>query len=278
MSTLYIFVTSNRPDQYLNPIVHCLENGTRNVVLVKVEETNSEEVALNLLKSNVYDLLQNLAHGNYKYYLKPDAGKVVNLDGIRYDTAIPSEAQKLSHMQSRYALWLGDNVEWNIKRIKYSKLRQYLASLSKKNILIDVTAVSKVYISDILACALLEGIEHVHTFELLTAPNYEEPWRTLLHDLLTEEKSAGNELRQKRLYEYPNLVETPIFKEGSKSILVKTTPLLFSIVGTVLFVCITLVASFIFGFGSILMQAVGTVGTVLGIISFFLLYFPVRGK
>jgi hypothetical protein len=60
---LYIFVTSDRPDQYLNPIVHCIFRGTKRIVFVQIEDSKIEQVQLNLLCKNVYDLIQNLSLG-----------------------------------------------------------------------------------------------------------------------------------------------------------------------------------------------------------------------
>jgi hypothetical protein len=65
---LYIFVTTDRPDQYLNSIVHCIEKGTKRIVFVQVEDGQIEQIQLNLLKTNVFNLLQNLSVGVYKYY------------------------------------------------------------------------------------------------------------------------------------------------------------------------------------------------------------------
>lgn len=126
---------------------------------------------------------------------------------------------------------------------------------------------SKIYIGDIFACSLLENIDKLYTFELIVKPDFDKPWKTLIH-----------ELEEGREYRYTNLVETPIFKESNKSILIRTTPLLVSIIGTVLFITITLITSFVFGFSSVFIKIVSTIGTVLGIISFFLIFFPIRGR
>ncbi|MEM8809569.1 MAG: hypothetical protein AAGF01_26400 [Cyanobacteria bacterium P01_G01_bin.38] len=259
MGDLYIFVTTNRPDQYLNSIVYCIEKGTRNIVFVQVEDDQNKQIPLNLIHTNVYNLLQDLSRGFYKYYTEPDKDKVVQLDE-KYSI------ETLSNLKAKYSLCLTDEVNWMIKRVQYSNLRNYISSIKKsKNCIFDVTSVKKAYIGDIFACSLLENIEELYTFELLENPNFEEPWKTLIH-----------ELEKGKKYKYKNLVETPIFKESKKTILIRTTPLLGSIIGTILFIAITLTASFIFGFGSVFVQVMGTVGTVLGIISFFLIYFPVR--
>lgn len=133
--------------------------------------------------------------------------------------------------------------------------------------IVDVTSVSKVYIGDIFACSLLENIDRLYTFELLIKPDFDKPWKTLIHELV-----------ESKAYRYTNLVETPIFKESNKSILIRTTPLLISIIGTVLFITAALMATFILGFSSVFIQLVNIVGTVLSIISFLLIYFPIRGR
>jgi hypothetical protein len=258
---LYIFVTTDRPDQYLNSIVHCIEKGTKNIVFVQVEDGRIEQIQLNFLRTNVFNLLQNLSAGVYKYYTGAFKDKVVQLDS-EYN------ADDLAKLKAKYSLCLTDGIDWTVERVQYLNLRRYISILGKsKSVIVDVTSVSKVYIGDIFACSLLENIDKLYTFELLIKPDFDKPWKTLVHELL-----------EGKAYRYTNLVETPIFKESNKSILIRTTPLLVSIIGTVLFVTTTLVATFIFGFSSIFIQIVSTIGTVLGIISFFLVYFPVRGK
>lgn len=261
MRDLYIFVTTDRPDQYLNSIVHCIEKGTKHIVFVQVEDGRIEQIQLNLLRTNVFNLLQNLSAGVYKYYTGAFKDKVVQLDS-EYN------ADDLAKLKAKYSLCLTDGIDWTVERVQYLNLRRYISVLGKsKSVIVDVTSVSKVYIGDIFACSLLENIDKLYTFELLVKPDFDKPWKTLVHELV-----------EGKAYRYTNLVETPIFKESNKSILIRTTPLLVSIIGTVLFVTITLVATFIFGFSSVFIQIVSTIGTVLGIISFFLVYFPVRGK
>lgn len=261
MRDLYIFVTTDRPDQYLNSIVHCIEKGTQHIVFVQVEDSRTEQVQLNLLRTNVYNLLQNLSAGVYKYYTGAFKDKVVQLDP-------EYSADDLAKLKAKYSLCLTDGINWTVERVQYLNLRRYMSVLGKrKDVIVDVTSVSKVYIGDIFACSLLENIDKLYTFELLIKPDFDKPWKTLIHELL-----------EGKAYRYTNLVETPIFKESNKSILIRTTPLLISIIGTVLFITAALVATFIFGFSSVFIQVISTIGTVLGIISFLLIYFPVRGR
>ncbi|HEY9632940.1 MAG TPA: hypothetical protein V6D14_06025 [Coleofasciculaceae cyanobacterium] len=262
MKNLYVFVTTDRPDQYLNSIVHCIRQGTIRIVLIQVEDSKIEQVQLNLLRTNIYNLLQNLSSGCYKYYT-----------GRLKDTMVPLDteynADEITKIKVQYNSCLTDNIKWEVERIKYLDLRQYIASLKRRNkdLIIDVTSVAKAYVGDIFACCLLENISELCTFELLVKPDFDKPWKTLIH-----------ELEGDRQYRYTNLVETPIFKESTKAILIRTTPIFISIIGTILFLVLVLAATFVFGSNSVFVQAISTIGTVLGIISFLLIYFPIRGK
>ncbi|AUT02820.1 hypothetical protein CLI64_21795 [Nostoc sp. CENA543] len=263
MKELYIFVTTDRPDQYLNPIAHCILSGTNRIIFVQIEDSRVNQVQLNILRANVFDLIKNLTTGKYKYYTGNLKDTVVNLDAY-YNTS------EIAKIEAKYMPILTDNIKWDIERVKYLELRKYISYLKSKkseNVIIDVTSVSKSYIGDILACCLLENFDKIYSFELLITPNYDKPWQILFHDL-----------EEGKQYRYLNIVETPIFQTSCKDILIRTTPLLLSIVGTALFVLLTLAATFMLGNNSSITQAISAVGTALGIISFFLIYFPVRGN
>ncbi|MBD2501269.1 hypothetical protein [Anabaena azotica] len=263
MKKLYIFVTTDRPDQYINPIVHSVVRGTNHIIFVQIDDSRTNQVQLNLLRTNVYDLIKNLARGEYKYYTGNLKDTVVNLDNYY-------SINDIAKLKAQYVHLLTDDIQWDIDRIKYLDLRKYISLIKKKNannIIIDVTSVSKSYIGDIIACCLIENFDKLYSFELLIKPNYDEPWTILFHDL-----------EEGKQYRYLNLLETPIFQASCQDILIRTTPLLISIIGTVLFVILTLAANFILGNASNITQAISAIGTALGIISFFLIYFPVRGK
>ena len=76
--SLYLFVTSDRPDQYLNPILHCLqdENPSEVVFLgVKNRPGNDISSSAKLVRENVELLLSSLASGKYKYFTGIKKGK-----------------------------------------------------------------------------------------------------------------------------------------------------------------------------------------------------------
>src|SRR5260370_20501752 len=86
VEALYIFVTSERPDQYLNPILHCLQSrNLSKIVFVHVEGVPDSEddpnISARSVRENVESLLTLLAyHGKYKYFVKGmNEGKEVDL-------------------------------------------------------------------------------------------------------------------------------------------------------------------------------------------------------
>jgi hypothetical protein len=243
-------------------MVSILERNVNRVVFVQIKRSENEKISTNILRQNVIDLISNLASGNYKYYTGSNKGTIVGLSA-------EYSSQKLAETRTKYQQCLSDNIEWEIKRFSYPNLRTCIAELNNqdKNSIFDVTPVSKLYIGDIFACCLLENVQKLHTFNLKIEPNFSEPWKMLIHDL---EKDKD--------YDYVNLVETPIFRESTKSILVRTVPLLISIIGTLIFISLTLAATFLLGTNAIVTQVINTVGVALGISSFFLIYFPIRGK
>lgn len=267
LDTLYIFVTSERPDQYLNPIVYSIiKEGVNRIIFVQIENSGTQQYQLNLLRKNVIDLIQNLSEGLYKYYTDDNnlKGRVVCLDSCY-------TAQEFTQLKALYIPCLTDNIIWDIKRIKYLDLKKYMGQENKKTkgrLLFDITSVSKEYIGDIIACCLLENISDLRHFKLSDKPNYNEPWKSLIHELQEGNKNGG--------YEYLNIIETAIFKEGAKAILIRNTPLVISIVGTIFLVALGLFLTFTTSNNSVFMQPISIVGTMLSIISFILIYFPIR--
>ena len=263
MSTLYIFITTNRPDQYLNPIVFSiLEKTVNRIVFVQIKRSDGEKVSTNILRQNVIDLIQNLSSEYYKYYTGSNEGTIVDLSS-------EYSSQKLAEIKTKYQQCLSDNIEWDIKRFNYIEMRKSLAELKNKDkhSIFDVTPVSKLYMGDIFACCMLENIQELYTFNLKIEPNFSEPYKMLIHHLEKDQE-----------YDYVNLVETPVFRGSTKSILIRTLPLIISIIGTLTFVSLTLAATFILGNNAVITQVINTIGVALGIVSFFLIYFPIRGK
>ena len=72
--TLYLFVTSERPDQYLNPILHCLQHMNLNKIVFLYVEYGAEDennlvTSAKSIRQNVESFLSALTEGKYKYFI-----------------------------------------------------------------------------------------------------------------------------------------------------------------------------------------------------------------
>lgn len=261
MKVLYIFVTSDRPDQYLNPIVYCLSKGINRIVFVQITRPGVQQIQINTLCRNVYDLIYNLSTGIYKYYTGKDQGKEVSLTTKYTDT-------ELSDLKARYKLCLSNDIKWDTESFEYSGMKQAITSLNnrEKNSIFDITSVSKSFMGDIIACCLLENIQKLCTFEITGKLNFGEPWKMMIH-----------ELKEGKSFNYINIVQTPVFQERAKQILIRTTPLIICVVSTIACVVLALTTTFILGESHVVSKSMNAIGIALGIVSFFLIFFPVRG-
>ncbi len=84
-------------------------------------------------------------------------------------------------------------------------------------------------------------------------------------------------LTEKVDFEYIPITKTTIFQENLKAILIRSTPVRVAISTTLIFVILALIANFLLGNNSIILQAFGVINTVLGIIAFVLIFLPPRG-
>jgi hypothetical protein len=162
-------------------------------------------------------------------------------------------------------------VNWVHQDIGYLDLRKELSQIRKREPLsiLDVTAISKSYLGDILAASIIEGIQNLYTFDLKTKPNFDKPWTMLFHDL-------QGDSQDKHLYQYVNIVDTPIFRECSNSILVRTPPLAISLIAATALLLITLVVYFLFGEVNWFIQVTFLASAVAGFLSLYLNFFPPR--
>jgi len=91
----------------------------------------------------------------------------------------------------------------------------------------------------------------------------------LFHELETDNSKSN-------LYEYINIVNTPIFRECSNSILVRTLPIKISLI--VAFVLLLVILIFYHYYGEInwVIQVALIVASIASLLSLFLNFFPPR--
>ena len=263
--SLYIFVTSERPDQYLNPVVYCLLK--KSIVKVKFlyikglsDETakvNDPDKEMSLAVSRkVQSLLDDLSLGNYTFYV--GKRKTINLQDVYPE-------MKLIQIKSVYKRCLEMKVRWDYEDINYLDLRKELASIHKKepNSIFDVTAVKKSILGDIISCSIIEGIHNIYTFDLKIKPNYDEPWIMLFHDL-EDDNSKRND------YQYINIVDTPIFRNCSNSILARTLPFKLSLIIAFIVLIAMLVINYYYGEINWLVQVTFIFASIASLLSLLL--------
>lgn len=271
--SLYIFVTSERPDQYLNSIMHCyFHRGIRTITFLHITgvATNGKGagastgvVSLSVSRT-VQMLMDHLTKGTYRFFQEPRQDEMVDLSAV-YDE------KDLMMLKSKYKQCLDADISWANREIKYSELRAELARINKKDAgsLFDVTAVNKVFLGDILSCCIVEGIRNLYTFDLEHEPNFGEPWKMLFHELSDKES-------QNRLYKYTDVVDTPVFRECSRSLLVRTTPILLAVCIAAILVVTMVVIFLLTNEANRFIQGLFVVAAVSSLLSVVLSFFPPR--
>ena len=236
-SVLYIFVKSERPDAYLNPILHCLEYESIDRVVFVDIQTNvlgSQKSKSNLastLQLNVSSFLQYLAEdGEYKCFEDFDVYKAG--DKIPLKDFYPNEIDTIKVFYKKFA---SNITAWDNKTINYKNLKNEIYSLYRKNrkVIFDITAIDKKFIGDIYAISTLMGIEDIYTFALNIKLNFKQPW-TMLYGKLNFNKGD---------YQYVNVVDTDIFRDCSSSIKKERNKLITTIFIAIIFLLIYILAS-----------------------------------
>ena len=273
--TLYLFVTSVRPDPYLNSIVHCLlYKAVDKVVFVHVIGLESNDIQKNGTTENgisanvsrrVQTLLESLAiDGEYREFKD-------TLDRSRIDLSTIYSPTRLSEIKNLYKLSLTMQVSWVHRDVEYLNLRTELARIRKEEptSLFDITSIKKRYLGDILAASIIEGIANLFTFDAKPTPNFEKPWTMLIHDLQPDDP-------ENRLYNYVNIVDTHIFRECSSSILVRTLPFKISLGIATILLIILVAFYFLYGESNIFIQLLVLASAVASILSTYFNFFPPR--
>src|SRR5260370_4095479 len=192
--TLYILITSDIPDPYLNVILHCLQNrSTNKIVFLQVENRpNSDDdpnISARSVRESVEALLAALAlQGKYIYLAESDKNKgkeVPLLEKYAPDRAASIKQQYFSLKTRNYSIAEDD--------IPYSQLIEKLVDIQRNDpgSIIDVSAARKPFLSDILAIAIVAKFNNVYTIDLKRGPNFAEPWKSLFHELEFKKRSGN---------------------------------------------------------------------------------------
>jgi len=187
---LYIFVTSEIPDPYINVIAHCNANyrSLSQVTLVGITEDRgripTEIGKLERLRQNISDLLDNLCRS--KYPKKVD-GQLTLLD-IQIE---PADRQRYDDLK---------RLTLETKVLDYQILGEEISSLIHSTdsfkYIFDVTAVAKSYLVDVYTILRFKNVSDIYSFELFKKRDFDE--RDLIHNLV-----------YRKTYGFTCLAETP---------------------------------------------------------------------
>lgn len=260
---LYIFVTSERPDQYLNPILHCIDNeNITKVVLVDVigktpDDIKTDKGISDVVLRNIQVLLEGLARlGIYRFFVGKRKNEQVDLRLYTND---------IDPIKVFYNRMLEKKIKWEHTDIEYLKLKEELEHIVSvyPSVLFDVTAFDKSMIGDMVSIGIVSKIKNINTFDLTVRPDFDEPWNTLYHKLKPQ-ISPKNE-RSESGYKYVNIIKTPIFNECEKGILLNTLPFRISAILASLLVVIFVIISLLKGSQNIAIIVLGVVASIVTI-------------
>jgi hypothetical protein len=263
--TLHLLVTSERPDTYLNSVAHCILNeGVTEVVFLYVHGVeDGPERAARAASTNrsatvarwVTSMAEDLAAGEYRYYVGDKARTKVDLRQI-------CTSEQIAAMQQIYRQLLESRIHWDHRDIRYSDLRKEISAIAirKPPAIVDVTSVKKTFLGDLVAASIIEGLDSLYTFDLSQRPDFDQPWSMLYHALKDPSASESK-------YKYTNLLETPIFRDCSRSLLVRRPYFRVAALLSILLFTATFGAYFLWGSSSELVQGTFVLSSVASIVS-----------
>lgn len=167
-SLLYIFVTSDRPDPYINSIAYAIRTyPLREIIFVGIVEhgyTDEGQTRASALAAAVESTLVSLSDARYADSAKGE--RLTEEDAVVY-TELISEL---------------NTVKISSIGIPWTELGIHLKAFSRDGAgLFDVTALKKNLLVDVVTLLVADGQKSVFSFELTRKPTYDE--RDLIHAL-----------------------------------------------------------------------------------------------
>jgi len=272
MNTLYMFVNSERPDQYLNSLVYCvLRKDVRKIVFVHIKGlADTEQTPKNLeglsgrVMGAVQSQLEGLAErGEYLFKSGARPGERVLLKNEYPDA-------KAAEIQGYYKSCRDLAISYSNDELDYLDLRARLRAIAKngRNAYVDVTAIKKRYLGDIVAAGLVEGLVGLHTFDLVgSQADFDRPWRTLIHEL-EQTPTPG--------FQYANILDTPVYRSCVRLVVVRAPRLSFSIAATAAFLIAVALGNWLLGPQSPWIQRLFLASSAASILSLIFVFLKPR--
>jgi hypothetical protein len=266
VKTLYIFVDSERSDQYLNSIVHCvLRRDVRRVVFIHIKGLTSNPQATDGLSGRALGAVQSQLDGlaeRGEYMTTNAVPRRVQLSELYGDRA--------RAVQAFYKSCRDHSVVFSNEELAYGSLRARLRAVAAEGdaAYVDITAIKKRYLGDLVAAGLVEGLRGLYTFDLInTKPDFESPWRMLIHEL---------EAHQPATFAYTNILDTEVYRACTKSVALRAPALKWTALATVILLAVVLVAYGKLGPTDTITQAFFVTSSLASIVSLVLVFVPPR--
>jgi hypothetical protein len=182
---LYVFVTSNKPDVYINPIRHCIEhfsNLNQRIKFVSIYEDKDKKDSMKAYIESVIDLVKKrltvLSRGQY-----PKKGQLEDI--------------KIEKYQKNKYLNAVKNYEFVAEPFLYNELEEELKKAIEENCVFDATGFQKDYLVDVYTILHLLNNANLHYFKLKTLKDRTYDDQELIHNL-----HLGND------YDFENISES----------------------------------------------------------------------
>jgi len=173
MKTLYLFVDSERPDQYLNSIVHgVLHENVRAVFFWHIQRPEAESATTGYsarVMHRVQTLLTALA----------ERGQYIDARDRRISLEAKYGGEGVKAIRDYYTRSSSVSVSFSNQDIQHKDLRDKLRSMKRhsQSYICDVTGLRKLFLGDLAAIALVENLRGLFVFDLIRAPDFEQPVR-----------------------------------------------------------------------------------------------------
>lgn len=273
MKTLHIFVDSERPDQYLNTIVHCvLDRDVRAIeflhirTLTSIDTQNRSNGLSSRVMAAVQSQLKNLAE-RHEYTSQSADGS-----HQRVELASIYGQEKAAEVAAYYERVREISLSYSNREVEYDELRSVMQKLAEKgsNAFLDVTAVKKRYLGDIIAAGLVEGIRGLWTFDLLIrTANFDKPWSMLIHEL----RASGTVM-----YRYTNILDTQTYKACVRLVFIRAPRYKRMAIGTVALILVSALGYFVLGEESQAVKVILAMSGIASIASLALVFSPPRSE
>jgi len=180
---LYLFVTSDNPDTYINVLVHCkthYKDFCEATLVGIIEDRGKLAAQLEYLEGLKVDINQQLTHLSSGQYLKKADMKSREFDKRWEIVDLTMKDFECNRYRDIVPLPL------NIKVIVYQdldfELSEFIHSDESVNLLFDVTSVAKKYLVDLYTILKSKHISSIFSFELIFGPDYKKQHLNLIHN------------------------------------------------------------------------------------------------